>query len=123
MPSHTPPLAEDDAANSFGPFASKTDGSDARVMHDYEAVEMPKRCSPSADFLAGGAGLVRLRSFLKEGLSGLKFHELSQTLCECFDEILSRCGLKHCKVQRSGGVFHFLKPFLGYPNVFPKILT
>lgn len=101
MPSHTPPLAEDDAANSFGPFASKTDGSDARVMHDYEAVEMPKRCSPSADFLAGGAGLVRLRSFLKEGLS----------------------GLKHCKVQRSGGVFHFLKPFLGYPNVFPKILT
>lgn len=72
MPSHTPPLAEDDAANSFGPFASETDGSDARVMRDYEAVEMPKRCSPSADFLAGGAGLVRLRSFFERRALGLE---------------------------------------------------
>ena len=120
VPSHTPPLAEDDAVNSFGPSASKTDGNDAGVMHDYEAVEIPKRCPPSADFLARGAGLVRLRSFLKEGLSGLKFHELSQTLCECFDEILSRCGLKHCKVQRSGGVFPLPETLFGLSQCFSK---
>lgn len=120
VPSHTPPLAEDDAVNSFGPSASKTDGNDAGVMHDYEAVEIPKRCPPSADILARGAGLVRLRSFLKEGLSGLKFHELSQTLCECFDEILSRCGLKHCKVQRSGGVFPLPETLFGLSQCFSK---
>lgn len=50
----------------------------------------------------------------------MKFHELSQTLCECFDEILSRCGLKHCKVQRSGGVFPLPETLFGLSQCISK---
>ena len=120
VPSHTPPVLEDSAKNSLGLFASRTDGSGAEVMQDCVAEEVTKCEPPTSSFLAEGAGLVKLRGSLKEGLSGFRFHELSQLLCECFDEILEKCDLKHCKVQRSGGVFPLPETLFGLTHCLPQ---
>ena len=120
VPSHTPPVLEDSAKNSLGLFASGTDGSGAEVMQDCVAGEVTKCEPPKSSFLAEGAGLVKLRGSLKEGLSGFRFHELSQLLCECFDEILEKCDLKHCKVQRSGGVFPLPETLFGLTHCLPQ---
>ena len=122
VPSHTPPVLEESAKNSLDLFASKTDGSGAEVMQDCVAEEATRCGPPMSSFLAEGAGLVKLRSALKEGLSGFRFHELSQLLCECFDEILEKCELKHCKVQRSGGVVPLPETLFGLTLCLPQEL-
>lgn len=57
------------------------------------------------DFLAIVAGRKGLRSFLKEGLTGCGLGDLSQLLCHLFDVERGKCGFKHSKIKRSGGIF------------------
>ncbi len=59
----------------------------------------------SQDFLAKGAGLGSLRSFLKKGLTGRKLGEVSQLLCTLFDDVHLECSFKHSRFKNSGSIF------------------
>ncbi len=104
VPTRAPPVIDDEAMNLDWSEAAISDGTAVHFVHD-EPKEVPVDEKFHSDLLAKEAGLVKLRSLLKQGLAGFRFDDVVGILCEVFDELKRKCGVKHSRVQNSGGVF------------------
>ena len=104
VPTRASPVIPGATENWLGAQAAISDGTVACSVHE-EPEGAADTMAFHMDLLAKAAGLSRLKGLLKKGLAGCQVGDVFDVLCEVFDEVKLMSGVKHSKVQHSGGVF------------------
>ena len=116
VPTRASPVDPGATENWLGAQATISDGTVACSVHEEpEGVSDPMAFH--TDLLAKAAGLSRLKGLLKKGLAGCQVEVVFDVLCEVFDELKVISGVKHSKVQHSGGVFPLPETLCGLKNL------
>ena len=115
VPTLASPVNPGATNNWLGAQAAISDGTVACSVHE-EPEGAADTMAFHMDLLAKAAGLSRLKGLFKKGLAGCQVGDVFDVLCEVFDEVKLMSGVKHSKVQHSGGVFPLPETLCGLKN-------